>query len=82
MMDNKTDHQAIYENIRQATSAKAKADFLADLIFKVVMNDINHVEEKIEKVDDKVNKITIKVAWIVGVISALTVGANIAIRLL
>ena len=43
-------------------------------------NDFGHLSEKVEKIEEKINKLALKIAVIVGAISALTVVINILVR--
>ena len=40
-------------------------------------NDFGHLSEKVEKIEEKINKLAFKIAVIVGAISAVTVVINI-----
>ena len=43
-------------------------------------NDFTHLSEKVEKIEEKINKLALKIAVIVGAISAVTVIINILVR--
>ena len=43
-------------------------------------NDFRHLSEKVEKIEEKINKLALKIAVIVGAISAVTVIINILAR--
>lgn len=44
-------------------------------------NDFGHLAEKVEKIEEKINKLAVKIAVIVGAISAVTVIINILVRI-
>lgn len=45
-------------------------------------NDFHNLQDKVEGVEKKVDKLGLKVAWIVGIISGLTLLANVLLRVL
>jgi len=49
---------------------------------KFIDNEHKHMAEKVDIIDEKVNKIAVKVAWIAGAFFVLTIVVNILIRIL
>lgn len=49
---------------------------------KFIENEHKHVVDKVDLIDEKVNKIVTKVAWIVGTIGGAVVIADILLRVL
>ena len=45
-------------------------------------NDFHNLESKVDRLDCRMDKLSTKVAWIVGIISALGLVANILLRVL
>ena len=67
------DHNTLFHAIKEASSADAKVDALADLVYKIVINDLKTLEERVSKLESFMWKC-------VGVISAVVVVANILAR--
>lgn len=47
-----------------------------------ISNDFKHLGETVDKIDNRVGKLSVKIAWIVGVISGLTLVGNVLLRVL
>jgi len=48
---NNVSRQQLYQNVKLAVSAKEKVDLLTDLIFKILVNDIHTMEQKINSLE-------------------------------
>jgi len=69
------EHGDIMESIKSASSAEAKVDALADLVYKIIINDLHCLEQRVAKNE--------AFRWqIGGIVAAATAAVQILIKIL